>query len=151
MPIRSDPTPRPTSTDSLPGLGSLPERPARSLPALVPPAHGGPGGPAGRPAARPAPRRPDPTSARFAVAAGGIATFSALLAAIAGASIPATTVATTPPTVVAAAPGQVQTVVKYVYVQPGRPAPTAGLATVVAPPAPRPVPAPVVTRQSGKP
>jgi hypothetical protein len=101
--------------------------------------------PGERPASRPAPRRPDPTTARLAVAAGGIATVSALLAAIASPAVPTATAAAAPTT------GPVQTIVKYVYVQPGQAAPNAGLATVVAPPAPRAIPAPVVTRQSGKP
>ena len=101
------------------------------------------------PAARPAPRRPDPTSARLAVAAGGIATISALLAAIAGAAVPAGTAAAAPTTGTAGTPSSVQTVVKYVYVQAGQVNPSTGLATVVTPPAPLQAPAPVLTRQSG--
>jgi hypothetical protein len=73
---------------------------------------------------------------------------SALLAAIASTAVPATAAAA-PTTDSAAAPGPLQTIVKYVYVQPGQPVPRATVATTVAAPAPRQVPAPVVTRQSG--
>jgi hypothetical protein len=106
------------------------------------------GRPAARPAAHPAPRRPDPTAARLAVAAGGIASISALLSAIAGAAIPSTTSAAAPTAITQAAPAA-QTVVRYVYVQSGQATPAPQLATVVPPPAPAPQPAPVVTRQSG--
>jgi len=146
MPIRTDPNPRPVAAAPVPGLASSPERPAGSV---APSAHAAPSGPSGRPAARQAPRRPDPTTARLAVAAGGIATISALLAAIASAAVPAGTAAAAPTTGTAATPGSVQTIVKYVYVQPGQVNPSTGLATVVTPPAPLQAPAPVVTRQSG--
>jgi hypothetical protein len=76
---------------------------------------------------------------------------SALLAAIASTAVPAAAVAAAPTAGGAATIVPVRTIVKYVYVQPGQAAPTAGLATVVTPPAPRAVAAPVVTRQSGKP
>ena len=164
MPIRNDPAPRAAAADTDRALALVPPLPARLPGASLP---GGPVGPAGRPATgpagrpatgpaghpapRPAPRRPDPTSARFAVAAGGIATLSALLAAIAGTAVPAAAVAAAPTAGGAATTVPVRTIVKYVYVQPGQAAPAAGLATVVTPPAPRAVAAPVVTRQSGKP
>jgi hypothetical protein len=74
---------------------------------------------------------------------------SALLAAIATAAIPAAPVAAAPTPGSAATPGPVQTIVKYVYVQPGQAAPPAALAAVIATPRPRPRPAPVVTSQSG--
>jgi len=123
----------------VPGPTAPPQRSARSLAPSVA---------AGRSVAHPAPRRPDPTSARLAVAAGGIAVVSALLAAIASTAVPAMAAAA-PTTDSAAAPGPLQTIVKYVYVQPGQPVPRATVATTVAAPAPRQVPAPVVTRQSG--
>jgi hypothetical protein len=138
MPIRTDPTARPSAAEA-PG-------PAASRPGSAGPA--APSVPAGRPAAHPAPRRPDPTTARLAVAAGGIATLSALVAAIAGAAVPAPAAAA-PTAQAAVTPGPVQTIVRYVYVQPGQTTPPAGIATTVAAPAPRQVPAPVVTRQSG--
>lgn len=152
MPIRTDPTARPVTAGGVPGpaasqeSAALPERPLRPVAPREPAASSVLAAPrvsAGRPAARPAPRRPDPTITRLAVAAGGIATISALLAAIAGAAVPAATAAAAPTT------GPVQTIVKYVYVQPGQVNPGTGLATVVAPPAPLQAPAPVVTRQSG--
>jgi len=146
MSIRTDPTARPAAVAAVPGPAASPQRPARSL---TPGVLGAPSVPGARPAARPAPRRPDPTITRLAVAAGGIATISALLAAIASAAVPAATAAAAPTTGSAAASGPVQTNVKYVYVQPGQATPSAGLATVVAPPAPRTMPAPVVTSQSG--
>ena len=139
MPIRSDATARPMGDTALPGAAS-PQRPVRSA---VPSA------PSGRPAAHPAPRRPDPTSTRLAVAAGGIAIASALLAAIGSAAVPAGTAAAVPTTGSTAVLGPVQTIVKYVYVQPGQAAPPATVAAVVATPRPRPLPAPVVTSQSG--
>jgi hypothetical protein len=83
------------------------------------------------------------------VAAGGIATLSALFAAIAGAAVPAATGAAGPSPQTAVVSGSVQTIVKYVYVQPGQAAPAVGVATTVAAPAPVQVQAPVVTRQSG--
>jgi hypothetical protein len=148
MPIRTDPAPRPAAAETDPASALVAQRPGRfpgpSLPGI-------PAGPAGHPTPRPAPRRPDPTSARLALAAGGIATLSALLAAIASTAVPAATAAAAPTAGGAATAGPVRTIVKYVYVQPGQAAPTAGLATVITPPAPRAVPAPVVTRQSGKP
>lgn len=131
MPIRTDPTAR-TGPTARPVAAPPVPGPVRSS----------------EHAPRPAPRRPNPTSARLAVAAGGIATVSALLAAIGSAAVPAATVAggtTALPTT----PAAVQTIVRYVYVQPGQATPAAGVATVVATPAPRAVPAPVVTRQSG--
>src|SRR5450759_3609236 len=146
MSIRTDPTARPAACAAVPGPAASPERPTRSL---TPGVHGAPSVPGARPAARPAPRRPDPTITRLAVAAGGIATISALLAAIASAAIPAGMAAAAPTTGTAATPGSVQTIVKYVYVQPGQVNPGTGLATVVTPPAPLQAPAPVVTRQSG--
>ena len=158
MPIRTDPTARPGAVQAdarpeaaatVPGPAASPHRSARSLaPSIAAVRSVAPAAPAGRSVAHPAPRRPDPTSARLAVAAGGIATISALLAAIASAAVPATA-ASTPTTGSAASPGPVQTIVKYVYVQPGQAAPPATVATTVAAPAPRQVPAPVVTRQSG--
>ena len=146
MPIRTDPTPRPVAAALVAVPASSSERPAGSV---APSAHAAPSLPAGRSVARPAPRRPDPTITRLAVAAGGIATISALLAAIASAAIPTGTAAAAPTTGTAATPGSVQTIVKYVYVQPGQVNPGTGLATVVTPPAPLQAPAPVVTRQSG--
>lgn len=153
MPIRTDPAPR--AIPVAPGQGSVPSAelaPAREM--TVPsPVHTPVRPMPTRPdltAARPAPRRPDPTSARLAVAAGGIATISALLAAIGSAAVPGAVAAA--PTIAPAAPLPVQTIVKYVYVQPGAAAPVAppaAVATVVATPAPRPAPVVVVTRQSG--
>ena len=81
MPIRTDPTARPEAVEAaagpeaaaaVPRPAASPHRSARSLAPSVA---------AGRSVAHPAPRRPDPTSARLAVAAGGIALVSALLAA----------------------------------------------------------------------
>ena len=83
--------------------------------------------------------------ARMAVTAGGIATISALLAAIGGSAVPATTAASS----ATATPAPVQTIVRYVYLPAGQASPAAGLATLVAPPAPAQAPAPIVTRQSG--
>jgi hypothetical protein len=99
------------------------------------------------PAARPAPRRADPTSTRLAVAAGGIATVSALLAAIAGSAVPPTS-AVAAPLSGGAASGSTQATVRYVYTQSGQAAPSV-VATPLATPAPVQVQAPVVTRQSG--
>ncbi len=133
MSIRTDSTPRPIATAGngapipRPQLAGSPQRPAA-------------GG-------RPAPRKPDPTPARFALAAGGIATVSALLAAIGSAAVPSA--ASVVPTALPAAALPVQTIVKYVYLQPGKATPAPALAAVVAPPAPRAIQAPVVTRQSG--
>jgi len=139
MPIRTDPTARPDAVPAVTGPVASPVRPER------------PGGPAhrpavstGRPAARPALRRADPTPARLAVAAGGIATVSALLAAIGGAAVPAATTAAVP-----ASGGTAQSTVRYIYVPSGQTAPSVGVATSIAAPAPAQAPAPVVTRQSG--
>jgi hypothetical protein len=159
MPIRTDPNPRaiadspalaqrtpPVSdVDAAVDVAARPAAPIASRP-VVPsrPLSARPEATAGRQA----PRRPDPTSARLAVAAGGIATISALLAAIGSAAVPSAGAVVPPPTA-PALPPTIQTVVRYVYVQPGQAAPAATVATVVAPPAPRAVPAPVVTRQSG--
>ena len=166
MPIRTDSTARPDDDIANPGMPSTPSRPA--VPALVnvPQPVAAPGavrvagagpvaGPGRVPGAgpvaaaghppRPTPNRPDPSMARMAVAAGGIATVSALLAAIGGSAVPSTTAASS----AAAVPAPVQTVVRYVYLPAGQASPAAGLATVVTPPAPAQAPAPVVTRQSG--
>jgi len=144
MTIRSDPAARPEGAVPAAEPTTSPLRSDRSGAPFVAPSV-----PPGRPATRPASRRPDPTSARLAVAAGGIATLSALLAAIAGAAVPAATVAVAPAPQSVVTPGSVQTIVKYVYVQPGQTTPPAGVATTVAAPAPLRAPAPVVTRQSG--
>lgn len=155
MPIRTDFTARPGDDRANPGLPSTPSRPAAGAsfdepqPVAAPGAGRGPGsaGPvagAGH-GARPTPNRPDPSMARMAVAAGGIATVSALLAAIGGSAVPSTTAASS----ATAAPAPVQTIVKYVYLPAGQASPAAALATVVTPPAPAQAPAPVVTRQSG--
>jgi len=122
MPIRTDPTARPESATAFPGPVASP----------------------GRPSARPAPRRADPTSVRLAVAAGGIATVSALLAAVGGAAIPAATAAAAP-----LSGGTAQSTVRYIYVPSGQTTPSVGVATSIAAPAPLQVQAPVVTRQSG--
>ena len=138
MPIRTDPTTRPEAAAALRGPVAPPARPERSgTPALRP------GVSPGRPAARPAPRKADPTPVRLAVAAGGIATVSALLAAIGGAAVPAATVASAP-----ASGGTTQATVRYIYVPSGQAAPSVGVATSIAAP-PAQVQAPVVTRQSG--
>ena len=105
-------------------------------------------GAAGQAVARPAPRRADPTATRLAVAAGGIATVSALIAAIAGGAVPPTSAAATP-LAGATTSGPTQATVRYVYIQSGQAAPPAVVATPVAPSAPAQVQAPVVTRQSG--
>ena len=148
MPIRTDPAARPVAVDAT-VIGAPLQHSARPLAPSAPSGRSvAPSLPAVRSAARPAPRRPDPTPARLAVAAGGIATVSALLAAIAGGAVPATAAAA-PNADSAALPGPVQTIVKYVYVQPGQATPNAAVATVVPTPRPRPRPAPVVTSQSG--
>ncbi len=124
------------------------ERSARREPAQIPHPAGVPSrspGHPGSPFADPAPRRPDPTAARFAVAAGGVAALSALVAAIAGGAVPTSTVATT---------GQAGTVASnstgttglYGSIQSGQAA-RAVLAAPLA--ASAPVQAPVVTHQSG--
>jgi hypothetical protein len=99
----------------------------------------------GSPFTRPAPRRPDPSAARLALAAGGIATLSALVAVIAGSAVPASTVATTQPANTVASTSNGATV-PYGYIQSGQAAP-AVVATQLAPSVP--VQASVVTRQSG--
>jgi hypothetical protein len=128
MPIRTERSARPEPTPAS-RLGSAqPRRPEHP----------------GSPFPRPAPRRPDPSAARLALAAGGIATLSALVAAIAGGAVPASTVASTPAGTVAS-PSNGATV-PYAYIQSGQAAP-AVVATQLAPSAP--VQATVVTRQSG--
>ncbi len=126
MPIRTDPTARPEAAAAFPGPVASPVRPERSG-ALAPRPAVSPG----RPATRPAPRKADPTPARLAVAAGGIATVSALLAAIGGAAVPAATVASAP-----ASGGTGQSTVRYIYVPSGQTAPSVGVATSIASPAP---------------
>jgi len=141
MPIRSDP---------------------RSRPAAPPLVHAGspPAAAGGRLAPSPR-RRPDPRSMRLALAGGGAAALSALLAVIGAAALPATAAAPTaapdPVTGGANEVALVRHVVRYVVLAPGQLPPT-GVATTpstvvaasVATPKPRPKPA-VVTSQSGRP
>ena len=154
MPIRLDATVRPGDDVAHPGSPPAPSRPAAAAPVDRPQPDPAPGAsrlpvagpmPGAGHVPRPTPNRPDPSMARMAVAAGGIATISALLAAIGGSAVPATTAASS----ATATPAPVQTIVRYVYVPAGQASPAAGLATVVTPPAPAQAPAPVVTRQSG--
>ena len=138
----------PNPTDLRP-RGPAPAGMARSLAVPDPPMrHTAERGAAGQAVGWPAPRRADPTATRLAVAAGGIATVSALIAAIAGGAIPPTANAATP-LAGAAASVSTQATVRYVYLQSGLAAPPAVVATPVAPAAPAQVQAPVVTRQSG--
>jgi len=97
---------------------------------------------------------------RLAVAAGGAATLSALVALIAGAAVPT---ADTAPALAAGVTGTgaadvapVRHVIRYVMLAPGQLPPTGAStkpSTVAAPvPTPAPQPKPkVVTRQSGRP
>jgi hypothetical protein len=145
MSIRNDPRTRP---------GAPPE--ARPV--------GRPASPAVTPGNRATPsprRRPDPRPMRLALAAGGAAALSALLALIGSAALPTTAA------VPAAAPtpagggandvAQVRHIVRYVTLAPGQLPPTGATSTPttvvaapVATPAPRQRPA-VVTSQSGTP
>ena len=139
MPNPTDLRPRGPAPAAMPRFLAVPDPPLR---------HTAERGAAGQAVARPALRRADPTATRLAVAAGGIATVSALIAAIAGGAIPPTANAATP-LAGAAASGSTQATVRYVYLQSGQAAPPAVVATPVAPAAPAQVQAPVVTRQSG--
>ena len=140
MPIRTDPTLRGPSPAVVPRSLAVRDAAVRHTAAQR--------GATGQAVARPAPRRADPTATRLAVAAGGIATVSALIAAIAGGAIPPTANAATP-LAGAAASDPTQATVRYVYLQSGQAAPQAVVATPLASPAPGQVQAPVVTRQSG--
>jgi hypothetical protein len=112
--------------------------------------------------ATPSPRRrPDPRPMRLAFAAGGAAAFSALLALIGSAALPATAAApAAAPTLAARGTNdvaQVRHIVRYVTLAPGQLPPTGAtrtpstvVAAPVATPKPRPRPA-VVTSQSGRP
>ena len=139
MPIRTDPTLRGPSPALVPRSLGVPGPPMR---------HTGAQRGATQAVARPAPRRADPTTTRLAVAAGGIATVSALIASIAGGAIPPPTAAATS-LAGATTSGPTQATVRYVYLQSGQAAPPAVIATPVAPAAPGQVQASVVTRQSG--
>ena len=140
MPIRTDPTLRGPSPALVPRSLAVPGPPMRHT--------GAQRGATGQAEARPAPRRADPTTTRLAVAAGGIATVSALIASIAGGAIPPPTAAATS-LAGATTSGPTQATVRYVYLQAGQAAPPAVIATPVAPAAPGQVQASVVTRQSG--
>lgn len=111
--------------------------------------------------AAPAPRRrPDPRPMRLALAGGGAAALSALLALIGAAALPTTAAVPTAPDPAAGGANdiaQVRHVVRYVVLAPGQ-LPPAGVATTpstvvaapVAAPQPRAKPA-IVTSQSGRP
>jgi hypothetical protein len=124
-------------------------------PVTTPPARAARSGTApGALAGRPAPQRPDPRPMRFAVAAGGLATLSALLATISTSALPSSATVVTVPSVPVANVAAVQNVTRVIKLPPGVPAPTnAGpnvLVTQLAAPVATPRTVVVTTTQSGK-
>lgn len=146
--IRENPAPRPAapaeaqSSPTALGPTAPPARAARSVAA------------AGSPAGRPAPQRPDPRPMRFAVAAGGIAALSALLATISTSAIPANAAVLTVQADSPADVAVVQHVTRVVKLPPGVPAPANAGPNVLVTQLPAPVAKPrtvvVTTTQSGR-
>jgi len=105
------------------------------------------------PGASAAPRRPNPLPMRLAIGAGGLATLSALVVAIAGptaARVGAAAAPTTAPGADSPDAGPVRTIVRTVVLQPGQSAPDGSLAVPVAKPQPmQQQRAKIVTCQSG--
>ncbi len=158
MAIREDPAPRRAS--SADGPLATPVRRA------APPAHrptgreraatpnaAGSAATGPRAGGRPAPTRPDPRPMRLAVAAGGVAALSALLATIATSALPATTSVVTVQKDSPAEVAIVQQVTRVVKLPVGATAPPAA-ANVVVTALPAPVAKPrtvvVTTTQSGR-
>jgi hypothetical protein len=129
-------------------------RPGASGPAALPARAVRSGTAAGSPASRPAPQRPDPRPMRFAVAAGGLATLSALLATISTSALPSSATAVTVPADPVANVAAVQNVTRVVKLPPGVPAPVNAGPNVLVTQLPAPVATPrtvvVTTTQSGK-
>jgi hypothetical protein len=146
MTIRENPAPRETTTGT-------PARATRSgasgRPATVGAAAGGAAA-YGRPAAS----RPDPRPMRVALAAGGIAALSALLATISAAAIPAGASVITAQTDTPADAAIVSQVTRVVKLPPGVKAPQNAGPNVVVTQLPAPIAKPktvvVTTTQSGK-
>jgi hypothetical protein len=146
--IRENRAPRPApsvegaSSPAAPGPAALPARAVRF------------GTAAGSPAGRPAPQRPDPRPMRFAVAAGGLATLSALLATISTSALPSSATEVTVPAAQVANVAAVQNVTRVVKLPPGVPAPVNAGPNVLVTQLPAPVATPrtvvVTTTQSGK-
>jgi hypothetical protein len=152
MPIRENRSPRPADTgaaaasaESLPvtaGQGTLQARDAGARAA------------AGTPAGRPAHQRPDPRPMRFALAAGGFAAVSALLATISASAVPASASVVTVQQDSPADTALVQHVTKVVKLPPGVAAPANAGPNVLVTKLPAPVAKPrtiiVTTTQSGR-
>jgi len=148
MAIRENPAPRaaaPADVPPGPAASGPPELPARAARS---------GNASGGPAGRPAPQRPDPRPMRFAVAAGGIAAFSALLATISASAIPANASVVTVQQDSPADVAIVQHVTRVVKLPPGVPAPANAGPNVLVTQLPAPVAKPrtvvVTTTQSGR-
>jgi hypothetical protein len=147
MAIRENPTPRPAAPAAEP---SRPVVPGSHAAAPIRAAHPAAGSPAGRPT----PKRPDPRPMRLAVAAGGFAALSALIATISTAAVPTAAsvvaVQADPP----AAAIVVRQVTRVVKLPPGVAAPANAGPNVLVTQLPAPVAKPktvvVTTTQSGR-
>ncbi len=138
---------------AIPGPDAMPAPGARPRPA--PGAHAARPTPApGATAGRPAPHRPDPRPMRFALAAGGFAALSALLATISTSAIPTNAAVLTVQKDSPADTAVVQNVTRVVKLPPGVAAPANAGPNVLVTQLPAPVAKPrtvvVTTTQSGR-
>jgi hypothetical protein len=159
MATRENPTPRdtaPAAADPPARAGHAPVAARTSAPANpgVPVRATRSGAAAGGGVGRPAPHRPNPRPMRLAVAAGGVAALSALLATISTSAVPANASVVTSQTNPTAAPAIVQHVTRVVQLPPGVKAPANAGPNVVVTQLPAPVVKPrtvvVTTTQSGR-
>jgi hypothetical protein len=144
-----------TAGEAIPDLDLAPASAARPRPASgAPGAHPAPKAVPGTPAGRPAPQRPDPRPMRFALAAGGVAALSALLATISASAIPTSAAVVTIQKDSPADAAVVQNVTRVVKLPPGVAAPANAGPNVLVTQLPAPIAKPktvvVTTTQSGR-